>query len=93
MKACDKRFLTNNPEEFGSVGWGVKTNPEDYYKIQAELRITDCYEKVTLDFNCEKEKHIDKRIQKLDNLIESLNLMRDSLVEAKSETFTNKRGY
>lgn len=80
VRKTSKQFLSDTPYEYGSVCWEVFVDPEDRYDlIQADLRITDCSEKIILGFSSQKEKHIDKRIQKLDNLIDSLKEMRKVL--------------
>lgn len=80
VRKTSKKFLSDTPYEYGSVCWEVCVDPEDRYDlIQADIRITDCNESISLQFSSNKEKHIDKRIQKLDNLIDSLKEMRKVL--------------
>lgn len=80
VRKTSKKFLSDTPYEYGSVCWEVLVDPEDRYDlIQADVRITDCSENIILQFSSQKEKHLDKRIQKLDNLIDSLKEMRKVL--------------
>lgn len=80
VRKTSKKFLSDTPYEYGSVCWEVFVDPEDRYDlIQADIRITDCSENIILQFSSQKEKHLDKRIQKLDNLIDSLKEMRKVL--------------
>lgn len=75
-----KRFLSDTPCEYGSVCWEVSADPEDRYDlIDSNLRIADCGKSIDLGFSTRKEEHLDKRIQKLDTLIESLQEMREAL--------------
>lgn len=77
VRKTSKKFLSDTPYEYGSVCWEVCVDPKDRYDlIQADIRITDCNENISLQFSSQKEKHLDKRIQKLDNLIDSLKEMR-----------------
>ena len=80
----DKRFLSNIPHEYGTVCWEVIVDPEDGYDLmQADLRITDCSNTVNLSFSTRKEKHLLKRVEKIDNLIDALHDMREALVSAE----------
>ena len=86
MKARDKRFLNNSFDE-GAVSWTLKSGKDKPYGefVTAYLLISDCSKSVELDFCCENYKHVGKRIDKLDNLIDSLNDLREALVQAKKE--------
>lgn len=80
IRKTSKKFLSDTPYEYGSVCWEVCVDPEDRYDLlQANIRIADCNENIRLQFSSQKEKHLDKRIQKLDNLIDSLKEMRKVL--------------
>lgn len=96
MKARDKRFINNSFNESGAVSWHVSTGETDWgfsNLVNAELQISDCSKTICLDFNVEKETHFDKRIGKLDELMTSLTLMREALVEAKAEHKGKKKFY
>lgn len=95
MKKRDKQFLNESLEEFGMVGWSVRTKDDIEWGcdlLSAELIIKDCSNTITLDFDCEKQPHVQKRIDKLETLINSLTDFRDALVEAKQD-ITNKKFY
>jgi len=83
MIAHDKRFLSERSDEGGSVRWAV--DPHDGFKNF--LTITDCSEVVSLDFYIPQtgniNKHVEKKVAKLDNLIESLQLFRKELLKCK----------
>jgi hypothetical protein len=98
MKARDKRFLSESVEEFGSVSWCVHSAEKSYDNpVEASLRITDCHNVVNLDFDCRNpdmiDKHLSKRITKLDTLIESLIEMRTALVKVGTEVSDRKKVY
>ena len=83
----NKTFLSDSHEEFGSVSWVVETNGEDNilgYVVEANLTISDCSKCAQLDFDCKGYKHIDKRIKKLDTLIEELQKMKEAMLEVKA---------
>ena len=84
MQARDKRFLNDSYHEHGAVSWEIfvhKCNYDGELRICGDLRIQDCHDLITLDFNSANTP-ADKRIAKIDNLIESLMLMREAYVEA-----------
>lgn len=96
MKKRDKRFLNESLEEFGMVGWHVKTKEDRSWNgeiVDSELVIKDCNDTIALNFSCDKPHHIQKRIDKLDTLLESLNGLRETLVKAQEETSTRKFYY
>lgn len=75
-----KKFLSGTPHEYGSVAWVVSCEPkDDYHLICADLRITDCSNDISLDFCTREAEHLEKRIEKLDSLIESLQKFRKAL--------------
>lgn len=91
-----KKFLNNSHEEHGSVSWHVTTGKDmDFYQSTCggELRIADCYKVITLDFDCEKVSHVDKRIAKLDVLIQELQEMRAALEGVKEEAKLKTKFY
>ena len=82
----NKRFLTMQPDQGGSVCWDVaahQSRRSGRTNISAGIDITDCSRKIGLEFysNCPSEYK--QRLDKLDNFIESLTLFRDALVEAR----------
>lgn len=91
MKKRDKKFLNDSTSEFGSVAWSVSTEDGyDMYVLEGSLQIQDCGSRISLDFDCEKPKHIQKRIDKLDSLIHSLQEMKVALEEGQSEVLGRK---
>ena len=84
MKKRDKRFLNDSHEEFGYICWSVSTEVTYGGIVSAELSIADCSKTICLEFDCHEQKHIQKRIQKLDNMMESLHNMREALVEVQN---------
>jgi hypothetical protein len=87
-KAKGKTFLTDHPEEFGSVSWYVRINPHwmsgDKF-IASELRLSDCSKDITLDFNCNTPSETKKRMDKLDTLISELMDFKLSLQKASEK--------
>lgn len=89
MKAQGKRFLTGRGDEGGSVRWYASTNntsPLSYYLLEAELYLTDCSKSITLEFSCDKHKHLAKRIAKLDVLLAELGAFKAVLIQAQDAT-------
>lgn len=84
IRKTSKKFLSDTPYEYGSVCWEVVVDPDDSYElVSADLRITDCSEKVSLSFGSRKKKHIVYRVKKLDTLIAELQAMRNFLSSEK----------
>lgn len=79
MKYYDKRFLSDRSDEGGSIRWTLDTEN----RFNTEIIITDCSNSVNLDISFYKNKHIDRRIEKLDNLINSLTKLRKCLLLCK----------
>lgn len=96
MKKRDKRFLNESLDEYGYVAWSLRTKGDITYGnsvVEANLDIADCSKSIGLDFDCEKPRHIQKRIDKLDELLKSLQEFREALEEAKHETYRTKYYY
>lgn len=85
MMKRNKTFLSDSHEEFDSIRWNVGTNPNDCLRreVTAEVMITDCSKVICLDFDCQEQRHIDKRIAKVDILINELTKFRDALESCK----------
>lgn len=91
-RKTSKKFLSDTPYEYGSVCWEVVVDPEDSYElVSADLRITDCSEKVNLSFGSRKKKHIAYRVKKLDTLISELQAMRNFLSSEKVAEAVEKK--
>ena len=86
MKSRGKTFLNSSFNEKGHIRWEVLSGTDKRYHaefLSGELVIADCSSSICLDFDCEKRSHIDKRIAKLDTLIDELGKMREALEAAK----------
>lgn len=85
----NKVFLSDSHEQGGSVTWnvaadkGVDDDGKKKDPITSTLRITDCYRIVYLEFDCSKVKHIQKRIDKVDVLLEEITKFKEALLEAQ----------
>lgn len=95
MKEREKQFLNDSHEEFGYVSWRVSVDKmgHNYYPVNSSLHIADCSDKITLDFDCRDTKSIDKRIAKLDVLIDSLLRMRTTLCKAQELLAKGRKFY
>lgn len=80
----DKRFLTHRSDEGGSIGWSIEKHEWDT-GYSSGITITDCYNKVNLDFTFHNNQQLDKRLDKLNNLIDSLELFRDKLESCREK--------
>lgn len=89
MRYVSKEFLSNCAHESGSIVCTIETaKPEDIssYRakqgsnIDADIRIADCSEHVILDFNAVGQKAFDKRIAKLDKMLEEITLFREQYI-------------
>lgn len=92
VRKTSKKFLSDTPYEYGSVCWEVRVDPEDRYDlVQADLRIADCGNAVTLGFSSRKKRHMDYRIKKLDVLISELQAMREVLASDEVAQVVSKK--
>ncbi|WMM35530.1 hypothetical protein [Vibrio phage PJN101] len=92
MKDRAKTFLSDSHEEFGSVAWYVTNEQEWKRGVDAEIRLTDCNQVITLDFACVPEK-AKKRLDKIDVLISSLERFRASLQAAVEDKQKQQKPY
>ena len=83
-KARGKTFLNDNHEEFGAVAWNVRVGHgrEGCKWVNADLRVSDCDDSISLDFYCNSERRLSKRMDKLDVLINELLDFKAALMEA-----------
>jgi hypothetical protein len=91
----EKRFLSNDPYETGSVSaWAIVSSYRDEDEkppfgrstdLSAELVIKDCYKTVTLDFYADGEEKQAQRLSKLDILIQTLQEFRQALPDVYDE--------
>ncbi|UAV89730.1 hypothetical protein [Pseudomonas phage COT4] len=86
MRHTEKRFLTEDAHETGSMvctvetarvkdldEWTVRHDPY----ISGDIQIRDCGGRpVNLDFDARGQKQFEKRLKKLDGMIEQLQRMR-----------------
>lgn len=87
-QAVDKKFLNLEPHEGGSIQWFAQAHKEKNdgnSTISAEVDISDCFKKISLEFYCNSPAKFKKRIDKLDTLINSLLSFRASMYEAREE--------
>lgn len=82
MKAQGKRFLTDRGAEGGSIRWSVETGSY-LTEIDAELILSDCSKHIYLEFSCDNNKALGKRVAKLEALIEELQDFREALLKAE----------
>ena len=84
-KAKGKTFLSDHPEEFGSISWKIKVEGGIFSTgkvIHAELRMADCYKSIDLDFYCKNQKQLTKRLDKLNTMILELLEMKQCLMKS-----------
>ncbi|CAM0109119.1 hypothetical protein VPH70E343_0092 [Vibrio phage 70E34-3] len=85
VRGRDKCFLNDSHYEFGTVSWHVSTRQysERDITVDADLRMTDCGDVINLEFGSSSERESsEKRMDKLDTLIESLQKFRSVLQKA-----------
>lgn len=90
MRYTTKDFLTPDPHESGSVICTIETaltkNIREWTiskggEIGAQLRISDCSGNIYLEFGACGQNEYDKRLKKLDTLIEKIQAMRNQYEE------------
>tara|TARA_S200002703_G_C3746226_1_gene229589 strand:- start:485 stop:790 length:306 start_codon:yes stop_codon:yes gene_type:complete len=96
----NKEFLSNAHGEGGSINWYIATgncidNDFNMFSniVEGELKLSDCYRTITLDFSCENIKQLDKRVIKVQTLIDNLLEMKKGLLEAKESINTKNKFY
>lgn len=92
MRYVRKEFLSQSADESGSVVVQIETPRQkditEYHVrdgsgwLRAGIKISDCYKQVELDFDCHNQKSYEKRILKLDKLLEEVQAMRSQYQEA-----------
>lgn len=84
MKYVSKKFLSDGAYESGSVCIYV-TSPREgkefrsYTTVDAQVKIGDCSKFAELDFSLSKDGDLEKRLNKLDVLIDELTNMKQHL--------------
>lgn len=88
FEVVDKRFLSPLPSEGGSVTWDVQGHQSrrtGMTNISADINITDCYKKISLEFYSSTPHRFKQRLDKIGSLIDSLEMFQDSLKQARLE--------
>lgn len=89
MRYSTKNFLSSSPDESGSLICKVETSLasdiSDWTirnggQINGSVRVADCSQYVILDFDAVGQKSYEKRLSKLDKMIEDLQAMRHQYV-------------
>lgn len=90
MRFVTKDFLSTSPDESGSIICKIKTTQvkdmgsyivKEGGRIDGSVRLSDCSTHIELDFYAVGQKSYEKRVEKLDCLIEKLQAMRGQYVE------------
>jgi hypothetical protein len=86
VRLTKKQFLSDSPDETGFIVVTASTplleKMEQYDtepRVDAEVQLGDCTKKIYLDFNIYKDSDVQKRIEKLDVLINNLKELKDAL--------------
>lgn len=85
-EAVDKRFLTMNPHETGSIAWYVQAHQASRngeVSISADISMTDCSRKIGLEFYVDRPWLYKERLGKIDNLMDSLSEFKEELIKAR----------
>lgn len=94
VRGRDKCFLNDSHYEFGTVAWSVSTYQysERDFTVNADLRMSDCGDVINLEFGSSAERESsEKRMDKLDTLIESLQKFRAVLQQAHDFQLENNK--
>lgn len=93
-KESQKLFLSSNPTEYGSVCWSVgckdwiKPYPVEDGKIPnrwGDVRISDCNNSISLDFWYETEEGYQERLEKIEDLIRSLEDFKEAFIRMRKQ--------
>ena len=86
-----KKFLNDNPNEFGSICWSVedmkhwrgKKKGEIKTACQSsEVKLTDCSRHITLDFSYHNKEQYEERLSKMHLLISELQMVEKLLTNS-----------
>lgn len=92
-----KTFLSCTPNEYGSVATNFlcritrKDGTSRWQAIDADVRIADCGNSISLDFSVASPKQYIERMDKIDRLISELKLFRKQMRNAKSEVIKHDK--
>lgn len=84
-----KKFLTTHPHQNGSVGWYVDVG-EGESSVDCDIRLTDCYKAINLEMYWDNAGTFGRRINKLDELIVSLNMLKQEMYAAEAVRSLNQ---
>lgn len=92
MRYVRKEFLSPSADESGSIICQIETPQqkdisEHYTKqgcawMRGTIKMSDCSKTVHLDFDCHDQRSYEKRIAKLDKILEEVQAMRNQYKEA-----------
>lgn len=89
MRYVSKEFLSPSAHESGSIVCTAETAKPDHISsylagqggsIDASIRLADCSEHVIIDFNATGQKAFDKRVKKIDKMLEEITLFREQYI-------------
>lgn len=92
----DKKFLNDDPREMGSIAFNIESPKlgdkiNKYDEVDVCLQMQDCSRRINIDLSFKTEKGLDKRLAKLDVIIETLTKGRIAMEEAWLEFQTLER--
>ena len=89
MRLTRKQFLSDSPDETGFIVITAQTSRKEDFEedewslknpnVSAEVQLGDCTKKIYLDFCVYKDSDVQKRIDKLDVLINNLQELKEKL--------------
>ena len=82
----NKRFISDEHNEFSSISWHITSGWGEGQKKKhtkcSDLRLSDCYKVISLDFDYEGHDQFLSRIKKIDCLIEELQKYKQALKDS-----------
>lgn len=101
MKFITKQFLNDSPNETGYIVVNATTPKfEDMCdweskcpEVSAQVQIGDCSQKIYLDFSITKDSHVQKRIDKLNVMINALEELKGQLPKMWVDAVQNAEAY
>lgn len=89
MRYVSKEFLSPSAHESGSIVCTAETSKPDHISsyranqggsIDGSIRISDCSEHVIIDFNATGQKAFEKRVKKIDKMLEEITRFRQNYI-------------
>lgn len=86
MRYVSKEFLSPSAHESGSIVCTAETSKPDQISsyragqggsIDGSIRIADCSEHVIIDFQATGQRAFEKRVKKIDKMLEEITLFRE----------------